>query len=138
MRPIVYFLEKVMDVDPKRKGKQHSSAKQYWKNIKKSMHEAGFEGGYRITPLKVLAHDGKKRLMDCGDIVALRRILMHIRDSKPEVLRMAMAGTSPEKLRYMAQNLFEERGAYENQFYNRTLPMFNDYISPDEDRGYRR
>lgn len=137
MRPIVYFLETVMDHDPKRKGKKHSSAKQYWKNIKQSMKQAGFERGYRITPLKVLAQDGKKRMMDCGNIQAIRRILMHIRDSKPEILRLAMAGTSPEKLRFIAQNLFEGRNAYENQFYlPKQQSLFGD--DPFEDLGYKR
>lgn len=118
--------------------KRKLSAREYWKNLKREMSEHGIELVSHLHQLKILSQDGKRRMGDCVDAIALQRILMYMRDTKPEGLRMALIEKSEKFLSFTQQNLHEGRDAYENEFYNRQLPMFTDRDDPFADLGYQR
>lgn len=132
--PMIPVIALFMDEEPKRKDKHRSTPKKYWENLRRAMGERGIELHSRIVQLKAHAQDGKLRLMDCGDVIACKRVLMYMRDAKPEGLRMDLLIRSDALLTYTTQNLFEGRSAYENEFYNRGRRLLTDTY---EDLGYR-
>lgn len=132
---MIAFIGLVMDDE------RDSSAEQYWRDTKRRMmkkQNLAIELRENLTRLKIPAQDGKLRLTDCGNSLAVHRVLDFIRDDKPEALRTALNKQSDAFRKFTQQNLFEGRPAFENEFHDRQLPMFTEHDDAFTDMGYNR
>lgn len=78
----------------------------YWSQVKKRLKKEGADELYHhMIQLPLTAADGKRRLTDVGDIIAVKRIIMSIESPKAEPLKMYMAGKTDALLAYRAMNV---------------------------------
>jgi DNA-damage-inducible protein D len=78
-------------------GTEH--ARQYWVDTKKRLKKDGFQLSEKISQLKLLAPDGKKRLTDVADVETCMRIVQSIPSPKAEPIRRWLAHVAVEHIK---------------------------------------
>ena len=80
---------------------ENTAPRRYWSDLKRKLHDEGFEPYEKIVQLKMLAPDGKQRLTDAADAETLLRIVQSIPSPKVEPLKQWLARVGTERLREM-------------------------------------
>ncbi|MDO8618142.1 MAG: BRO family protein [Candidatus Uhrbacteria bacterium] len=73
--------------------------KRYWTDLKRKLHEEGFQLYEKIVQLKFMAQDGKKYATDCTDTETLLRLIQSIPSSKAEPFKQWLAKVGYERLK---------------------------------------
>ena len=80
---------------------ENAAPRRYWSDLKRKLHDEGFEPYEKIVQLKMLSADGKQRLTDAADAETLLRIIQPIPSPKAEPLKQWLARVGTERLREM-------------------------------------
>ena len=80
---------------------ENAAPRRYWSDLKRKLHDEGFEPYEKIVQLKMLSADGKQRLTDAADAETLLRIIQSIPSPKAEPLKQWLARVGTERLREM-------------------------------------
>ena len=88
----------VVDVVGVLNDSDYQTARKYWKVLKGRMIKEGNETVTNCYQLKMVAHDGKKRLTDVADTEQLFRIIQSIPSPKAEPFKRWMAQVAAERL----------------------------------------
>ena len=80
---------------------ENATPRRYWSDLKRKLHDEGFEPYEKIVQLKMLSADGKQRLTDAADAETLLRIIQPIPSPKAEPLKQWLARVGTERLREM-------------------------------------
>lgn len=83
---------------------ESKNSRRYWSDLKSKLsNQEGFTQLYeKIVQLKLLAHDGKKRVTDCGDVETLLRIIQSVPSPKAEPIKQWLAKAGYERMSEMA------------------------------------
>ncbi|HEY7340837.1 MAG TPA: Bro-N domain-containing protein [Ktedonobacterales bacterium] len=80
---------------------ENTTPRRYWSDLKRKLHDEGFEPYEKIVQLKMLASDGKQRLTDAADAETMLRIVQSIPSPKAEPLKQWLARVGAERLQEM-------------------------------------
>lgn len=80
---------------------ENSTPRRYWSDLKRKLHDEGFEPYENIVQLKLMSADGKQRLTDTADAETMLRIVQSIPSPKAEPLKQWLARVGTERLQEM-------------------------------------
>lgn len=93
---------------------EYQTARKYWKVLKGRLIKEGFEPVTNCYQLKLMAHDGKKRLTDVATPEQLFRIIQSIPSKKAEPFKQWMAEVAAERFNQMQDPELNFEQAYED------------------------
>lgn len=77
--------------------------RRYWSDLKRKLHDEGFESYGKIVQLKMRSLDGKRYATDAADAEAMLRIVQSISSPKAEPVKQWLAKAATERLEEMAE-----------------------------------
>ena len=78
--------------------------RRYWSDLKRKLHEEGFQPYEKIVQLKMRSLDGKQRATDAADVETMFRIVQSVPSPKAEPVKQWLAKVGTEKLEEIAES----------------------------------
>lgn len=82
----------------------NDTPRRYWSDLKRKLHDEGFEPYEKIVQLKMRSLDGKNRETDAADTETLLRIIQSIPSPKAEPFKQWLAKVGTERLEEVGQS----------------------------------
>ena len=79
----------------------YQTSRKYWNKLKERLRKEGNEPVTNCHRLKMLAADGKSRLMDCASAETLLRLIQSVPSSKAEPIKLWLAKVGYERMQEM-------------------------------------
>jgi DNA-damage-inducible protein D len=81
-----------------------AAPRRYWSDLKRKLHEEGFELYEKIVQLKMRSLDGKSYATDAADAETMLRIVQSVSSPKAEPVKQWLAKVGTEKLEEIAES----------------------------------
>ena len=81
-----------------------AAPRRYWSDLKRKLHEEGFESYEKIVQLKMRSLDGKNYATDAADAETMLRIVQSVSSPKAEPVKQWLAKVGTEKLEEIAES----------------------------------